>query len=81
MYVLVHVHVFFYEDILDVKWIFVMHYDLILQNVLDDALVYTKHDNDVQQNEREGLENIEEIDIHDDVEYGYIRAQEDNINT
>ena len=28
--------------------------------------------------EREILENIEEIGIHDDVEDGYVQAQEDN---
>ena len=27
---------------------------------------------------KEGLENIVEIDIHDDVEDGYVQAQEDN---
>ena len=59
MYVLVHVQVFLYEDILDLKWIFVIHYDLRLRHVFDDALVDTKQNNDGQQNEREGLENIE----------------------
>ena len=59
MYVLVHVQVFFYEDILDLKWIFVIHYDPGLMHVLDDALVDTENDNGGQQNEREGLENIE----------------------
>jgi hypothetical protein len=77
MYV-VHVQVFFYEDILDPKWIFVIHYDPRLRHVFDDALVDTEKNNDGQQNEREGLENIEEIDIHDDVEDGYVQAQEDN---
>jgi len=38
----------------------------------------TKKRNDGQKNERELLENIEEIDIHDDVEDGYVQAQEDN---
>ena len=38
----------------------------------------TKQNNDGQQNQRERLENIEEIDIHDDVEDGYVQAQEDN---
>ena len=78
MYVLVHVHVFFYEDILDWKWMFVIHYDPRLRHVFDDALVDIEHNNDVQQNERDGLENIEEINIHDDVEDGYVQAQEDN---
>ena len=59
MYVLVHVQVFFYEDILDPKWIFVIHYDPRLRHVVDDALVDIEHGG--QQNEREGLESIEEI--------------------
>ena len=78
MYVLAHVHVFFYEDILDQKWMFVIHYDPRLRHVFDDALVDTKQNNHGQQNEREGLENIKEIKIHDDVEDGYVQAQEDN---
>ena len=77
MYVLVHVQVFFYEDILDPRWIFVIHYNPRLRHVFDDALVDTEQNNDGQQNEREGLENIEEIDIHDDVEDGYFQTQED----
>ena len=78
MYVLVHVQVFLYEDILDPKWIFVIHYDQRLRHVFDDALVDIEQNNDGQQNEREGLDNIEQIDIHDDVEDGYVHAQEDN---
>ena len=79
MYVLFHVQVFLYEDILDQKWIFIIHYDPRLRHVFDDALVDTKHKNGGQQNEREGLENIEEIEIHDDVEDSYVQAQlEDN---
>jgi hypothetical protein len=77
MYV-VHVQIFFYEDILDPKWIFVIHYDPRLRHVFDDALVDIEKNNDAQQNERDGLENIEEINIHDDVEDGYVQAQEDN---
>jgi hypothetical protein len=78
MYVLVHVQVFFYEDILDPKWLFFIHYDPRLRHVFDDALVDTEQNNDGEQNERDGLENIEEINIHDDVEDGYVQAQEDN---
>jgi hypothetical protein len=63
---------------LDLKWIFVIHYDPRLRHVFDDALVDIEQNNDVHQNEREGLENIEEIKIHDDVEDGYVQAQEDN---
>ena len=39
MYVLVHVQVFFYEDILDPKWMFFIHYDPRLRHVFDDDLV------------------------------------------
>jgi hypothetical protein len=78
MYALIHVHVFFYEDILDWKWMFVIHYNPTLRHVFEDSLVDTEENNDGQQNEREGLENIEEIDIHDDFEDGYVQAQEDN---
>jgi hypothetical protein len=62
---------------LDTKWIFVIHCDPRLRHVFDDALVDIEKNNDGQQNEREGLENIEEIDIHDDVEDGYVHAQDD----
>jgi hypothetical protein len=40
--------------------------------------VDTKHNNDGEQNEKDGLYNIEEINIHDDFEDGYVQAQEDN---
>lgn len=59
MYVLDHVQVFLYEDILDLKWIFDIHYDPRLRHVLYSELVDTDQNNDGQQNEREGLENIE----------------------
>jgi hypothetical protein len=75
MYV-VHVQVYLYEDILDMKWIFVIHYDPRLRHVFDDALVDIEKNNDVQKNERDELENIKEIKIHDDVEDGYVHAQE-----
>ena len=43
----------------------------MIQNyVFDDSLVDTEEKNDSQQNEREGLDNIEKIGIHDDVEDG-----------
>jgi len=71
MYV-VHVQVFLYEDILNPKWIFVIHYDPRLRHVFDDALVDIEKKNDVQKNEREILENIKEYNMHDDVEYGYV---------
>ena len=48
-------------------------------NIFDDALVDIEHNNGVQQNEKERLENIEEIEIYDDVEDSYVQAQlEDN---
>ena len=77
MYV-IHVQVFFYQDILNSKWIFVIHYDPILRNEFDDALVDIYKNNDGWKNYREGLENINEIDIHDDHEDGYVQEQEDN---
>ena len=73
------VQVFFYEDILDLKWVFVIHYDPKLSHVFDDASIDIQQKNDSQQNEREGLENIEQIIIDDDVEYGYVQTQEGNI--
>lgn len=45
MYV-IHVHVFFYEDIFDPKWIFFIHYDPRLSHVSDDTLVDTEKNND-----------------------------------
>ena len=69
---------YFSMKILDPKWIFVIHYDPRLRHIFEDALVDTKQNNDRQQNEREGLKKIEEIDIYDDVEDGYVQAQEDN---
>ena len=46
--IMVHVQVFFYEDIMDPKWIFVIHYDPILRHVFDDALVDIEKNNDAQ---------------------------------
>jgi hypothetical protein len=73
MYV-VHVYVFFCEDILYPKSIFAIHYDPRLRHVFHDALVDIEKNSDVQKNERDGLENIEEINIHDYVEDGYVQA-------
>ena len=53
IYVLIDVQVFFYEDILDPKWIFVIHYDPRLRHAFDDALVDTEHENGSQQNVRD----------------------------
>ena len=46
--IMVHVQLFFYEDIMDPKWIFVIHYDQILRHVFDDASMNTKQNNDIQ---------------------------------
>ena len=46
--IMVHLHVFFYEDIVDTKWIFVIHYDPILIHVFDDASMNTEKNNDIQ---------------------------------
>ena len=63
---------------MDPKWMFIIHYDPRLRHIFDDALVDIEKNNDGQQNKREGLDSIEEIYIHDDVEDGYVQAQEDN---
>ena len=76
----IHAQVFFYEDILDLKWIFFIHYDPRLRHAFDDALVDAKQNNDGQKNKREGLENMGEIDIHDDVQDGYVQAQDQGNN-
>ena len=46
--IMVHVQVFLYEDIMDPKWIFVIHYDQILRHVFDDALMDNEQNNDIQ---------------------------------
>ena len=61
---LIHAHVFLYKDILDMKWIFVIHYDSILRNVFEDASINTEKNNDDQTNIVEG----EQIGIHDDIQ-------------
>ena len=58
MYV-VHVKVFFYEGILDPKFIFGMHCDPMLRHVFGDASMEMEKNNDVQKNRSEGLKNIE----------------------
>jgi len=45
MSVLVHVHVFFYENTMYLKWIFVIHYDPRLRHVFDDAVLKTQKTN------------------------------------
>ena len=79
MYGVHHVQVFFCEDILGLKWAFFIHYDPRLRHVFEDSSMDNEEKNDSQWNEREVLENIEEIEIHDDVEDGYVQAQEGNI--
>jgi len=44
----IHVQVFFYEDILYPELIFFIQYDLRLRHVFNDALVDTKKKNDGQ---------------------------------
>jgi len=44
MYALIHVQAFFYEDILDMKWLLVIHCDPRLRHAFDDALVDTVSD-------------------------------------
>ena len=61
---LFHAQVFFYEYILDPKWIFVIHYDPRLRHVFEDASIDTEKTNDDQPNIVEG----EQIGIHDDVQ-------------
>ena len=56
---IVHMEVFLYEDILEPKWIFVIHYDPILRHVFGDASMNTKQHNDNQQIIDDGLGNIE----------------------
>ena len=63
MYALVHVDVFLYEDSMEPRWMFIIHYDPRLSHVFVNALVDTEKNNDGQQNEREGLNNNKEIDI------------------
>ena len=46
--IMVHVQVFFYEDIMDPKWIFFIHYDQILRHVFDDASMNIDQNNDIQ---------------------------------
>ena len=45
MYV-IHVHVFLYEDILDLKWVFFIHCNPRLRHVFDDASMDTEQNND-----------------------------------
>ena len=61
---LINAQVFFYEGILDPKWIFVIHYDPRLRHVFEDASINTEKTNDDQPNIVEG----EQIGIHDDVQ-------------
>ena len=69
---LLHAQVFFYEDILDPKWIFFIHYDPILIHVFEDASINTEKTSDDQQNIVEG----EKIVIHDDVQVEEVSVEE-----
>ena len=46
--VMVHLQLSFYEDIIDPKWIFVIHYDQILRHVFDDASMNIEQNNDIK---------------------------------
>lgn len=61
-------YVFFYEDILDPKWIFVIHYDPRLRHIFEDASINTEKSNDDQPNIVQESGNIEQIGINDDVQ-------------
>lgn len=60
--------VFFYEDILKPKWIFLIHYDPRLRHIFEDASINKKKSNDDQPNIVQELGNIEKIGINDDVQ-------------
>ena len=87
--IMVHVQVFFYEDIMDPKWIFVIHYDPRLRHVFDDVSMNIEQNNDIQPIPDERLENNEEMTTHGDAqdedvqtqedEYEDVQAQHDNI--
>ena len=87
--IMVHVRVYLYEDIMDSKWIFVIHYDPRLRHVFDDVSMNIEQNNDIQPIPDERLENNEEMTTHGDVqdedvqtqedEDEYVQAQHDNI--
>jgi len=77
--IMVHVQVFFYEDIMDPKWIFVIHYDPRLRHVFDDASMNIEQNNDIQPIPDERLESNEEMSTHGDVQDEDVQAQHDNI--
>ena len=56
--VMVHLQLSFYEDIIDPKWIFVIHYDPRLI-VFDDASMNIEQNNDIQPILAKRLENNE----------------------
>ena len=74
---MVHVQVFFYEDIMDPKWIFVIHYDPRLRHVFDDVSMNIEQNNDIQPIPDEILENNEEMTTHGDVQDEDVQKQED----
>ena len=46
--IMVHVQFVFYEDIMDPKWIFVIHYDKILRHAFGDASINIEQNSDIQ---------------------------------
>ena len=75
--IMVHVQVFFYEDILDTKWIFVIHYDPILSHAFDDVSMNIEQNNDIQPIIAERLENNEEMSTHGMVQDEDVQTQVD----
>ena len=73
--IMVHVQVFFYECILDPKWIFVIHYDPRLRRVFDYVFMNIQENNDIQPSLDERLENNEEMTTHGDVQDEDFQAQ------
>ena len=66
--IMVHVQVFFYEDIMDPNWIFAIHYDPRLRHVSNDVSMNIEQNNDIQPIPDERLKNNEEMTTHDDVQ-------------
>ena len=76
---MVHLQSFFYEDIMDPKWIFVIHYDPRLRHVFDDVSMNIEQNNDIQPIPDERLENNEEMTTHGDVQDEDVETQEVNM--
>ena len=75
--IVVSMQFFFYEDIMDPKWIFVIHYDPRLRHIFDDVSMNIEQNNDIQPIPDERLENNEEMTTHGDVQDEDVQTQED----